>query len=163
MKPSYIDFSYEEYSWKPNIDYRKNPELYNIGKGQQGVLICEPYKSEIGQHWKFKNPDIAKESTKKIYNLFLKYLMEGDFVGANMSKKYLHMGFTRSRRYANHKSGNKWKKEGKKWTILPQEKDWKTSEKAKSAEIFYEYWKKARENKIYLKLKNEFKKNKNGK
>ena len=27
-----------------------------------------------------------------------------------MAKKYLHMGFTRSRRYWNHSSGKKWEK-----------------------------------------------------
>ena len=38
-----------------------------------------------------KNPET-------IYKMFIKYLLEGDFVGADMAKKYLHMGFTRSRR-----------------------------------------------------------------
>ena len=41
--------------WNPDVDYRKNPHLYNIGRGQQGVLICEPYKSEICAHRRFKN------------------------------------------------------------------------------------------------------------
>ena len=31
--------------WNPDVDYRQNPHLYRIGRGQQGVLICEPYKS----------------------------------------------------------------------------------------------------------------------
>ena len=62
--------------------------------------------------------------------MFIKYLLEGDFVGADMAKKYLHMGFTRSRRYANHKSGIKWIKQFGKWKVLPQEEDWDTSEKA---------------------------------
>ena len=50
----------------------------------------------------------------------------------DMCRKFLEMGFTRARRYANHKDGKKYK-DGK---ILPQEKDWATSEKAKSASIF---------------------------
>ena len=29
-----------------------------------------------------------------------------------MAKKYLHMGFTRSRRYWNHSSGKKWINDG---------------------------------------------------
>ena len=69
----------------------------------QGVLVCEPYKSEIGKHWRFKTPNVAQKC-ETIYKMFIKYLLEGDFVGADMAKKYLHMGFTRSRRYANHKS-----------------------------------------------------------
>lgn len=37
-----------------NIDCREHPELYCIGKGEQGVLVVEPYKSEILPHWRFK-------------------------------------------------------------------------------------------------------------
>ncbi len=153
MKPSYIGFEPNEYKWRPDIDYRKNPHLYKIGRGQQGVLVCEPYKSELYPQWKFKTPTIARVSAKRIYSMFLEYLDEGDFVGADMAKKYLHMGFTRSRRYANHKSGRKWVNEGGEWNVLPQESDWDTNEKAESAKVFYEYWVKARENTYYLKLK----------
>ena len=31
-------------------DFRKHPELYRIGRGGQGVLLVEPYKSEILPH-----------------------------------------------------------------------------------------------------------------
>ena len=55
-----------------------------------------------------------------------------DFVGMDMCRKFLEMGFTRARRYANHRDGKKYK-DGK---ILPQEKDAMTCDKAKSATIF---------------------------
>lgn len=29
------------------INFRERPELYRIGRGEQGVLLVEPYKSEI--------------------------------------------------------------------------------------------------------------------
>ena len=32
----------DNYSWHAGFDYRLHPELYFIGKGEQGVLICEP-------------------------------------------------------------------------------------------------------------------------
>ena len=48
-----VDNSYFE-KWNPAVDYKQSPELYYIGRGQQGVLICEPYKSNICQHWRFK-------------------------------------------------------------------------------------------------------------
>jgi len=115
MKPSYLNFNNDTYPWKPDIDYRLHPELYRIGKGEQGVLICEPYKSEIGQYWRFKTVVIATESSKKIYELFLDYLTAGDFVGGDMARKYLQMGFTRARRYANYKGG----KNTIKRTIMP--------------------------------------------
>ena len=37
------------------IDFRKQPELYRVGKGEQGVLLVNPYKSEILPHWRFKS------------------------------------------------------------------------------------------------------------
>jgi len=85
-----------------NIDFRQHPELYCVGKGEQGVLLVEPYKGEILPFWRFKTPEIARESSRKIYSLFLEYLDREDFVGADMARKFLQMGYTRSRRYANH-------------------------------------------------------------
>ena len=140
--------------WNPKVDYRLNPHLYNIGKGQQGVLICEPYKSEICQHWRFKTVPEAKISSQKILTMFYQYLDNSDFVGADMAKKYLHMGFTRARRYANHRDGKKYAPDG---TILPQEPDALTCEKAESARVFYACWKEAREDKRYLDMKAKFK------
>ena len=110
-KPSYIDFNNQAYEWKPEIDYKKHPELYRVGKGEQGVLICEPYKSEIGKLWRFKTKAIAEESSNKIYELFLAYVDQHGFVGADMARKYLQLGFTRARRYANYKGGKKYDKD----------------------------------------------------
>jgi hypothetical protein len=90
------------------IDFRKQPELYRIGRGEQGVLLVEPYKSEILPHWKFKTPQVARNSASKIYKMFLDYQAKDDFVGMDMARKFLQMGYTRSRRYANHKSGRKY-------------------------------------------------------
>ena len=93
-KPSYVGFKSKEYHWKPNIDYRENPHLYKVGRGQQGVLICQPYKSELHIHWRFKTPEQARQSAQTIYAMFLDYLEQQDFVGADMAKKYLHMGLS---------------------------------------------------------------------
>ena len=164
-KPSYVDFEPKTYAWKADIDYRKHPELYRIGRGQQGVLTCEPYKGEILPHWRFRTPEIALQSAQKIYAMFLSYVKIGDFVGADMAKKFLHMGYTRSRRYANHASGRKWAKvelsrggsAEATWKVLPREKDSRNNEKAKSAENFYAFWKLARENADYLRMRKEHK------
>jgi hypothetical protein len=131
-----------------NIDFREHTELYRIGKGEQGVLLVEPYKSEILPHWKFKTPEIARRSANKIFRMFLEYKARNDFVGMDMARKFLQMGYTRSRRYANHKSGQKYRRGTKE--ILTREED---LIKAESARIFYEKWKKAREDKEYLELK----------
>lgn len=155
-EPSYVSFESKKYPYSREIDYSKSALLYEIGRGQQGVLICEPYKSQLYPIWKFRTEDIARESAEKIFQKFKDYLAQGDFVGADMAKKYLHMGFTRSRRYANHKSGKKWSNESGEWKILPQEKDWDTNEKARSAKVFYSYWKQAREDEEYLTQKKKF-------
>jgi hypothetical protein len=96
------------YEWHGTINYRLHPEQYKVGKGEQGVLLCEPYKSEILPHWRFKTVVIAKESSEKIFALFESYLKNNDFVGADLSRKYLQMGYTRARRYANHVGGRKY-------------------------------------------------------
>jgi hypothetical protein len=130
------------------IDFREKPELYRIGKGEQGVLLVEPYKSEILPHWRFKTPEIARISADKIYEMFLDYKAKEDFVGMDMARKFLQMGYTRSRRYANHKSGRKYA-EGTK-EVLPREED---PIKAASAQIFYEKWQQAKQDDKYLAMK----------
>jgi len=42
--PSYLSFKKANYPWKSGIDYRVRPSRYRVGKGEQGVFICEPYK-----------------------------------------------------------------------------------------------------------------------
>jgi hypothetical protein len=135
-----------------DIDFRENPELYRVGRGEQGVLLVEPYKSEILPHWRFKTPDIAAESSDKIYDMFLQYKEKDDFVGMDMARKFLQMGYTRSRRYANYKGGKKYDEDG---DVKKRQID---SEKAESAAIFEEKWKLAREDEDYLKLKREHQK-----
>jgi hypothetical protein len=151
-QPSYVGFEHDKYPWKPDIDYRENPHLYKVGRGQQGVLICEPYKSELYPLWRFKTPDKAQLSCNQIYLKFLEYIDENDFVGADMAKKYLHMGFTRSRRYWNHSSGKKWTNDGE-WKVLPYDRTEKRF--YESSLIFQKYWKMARENKDYLQMKKQ--------
>jgi len=147
-----IDFS--------KINFRKRPDLYRIGRGEQWVLSAEPYKSEILPYWKFKTPELAKKSVRKIYSLFKNYLQDSDFVGADMARKYLQMGYTRSMRYSNHKSGKKYDgpvpkdKKGLSGSHgreeLPRDRDW---QKYKSASYFLKYYLKAKDNKKYRKLK----------
>lgn len=93
--------------WR-DIDFRKHPEPDEIGRGEQGVLIAEPYKSEILPHWRFATPDKAKASADKILSMFYEYKEQSDFVGMGMARKFLQMGYTRARRYANHKGSKKY-------------------------------------------------------
>lgn len=139
------------------IDFRQQPELYRVGRGEQGVLLVQPYKSELLPLWRFRTPDIARESAEAIYERFLAYRDAGDFVGMDMARKFLQMGYTRSRRYANHKSGRKYKPGTRQ--ALPQETDWKTNEKAESARIFYEFYAKAKDDPQYKKARDAHRQN----
>src|SRR4029079_16304098 len=75
-------------------------------------------------------------------------LRNNDFPGADMARKFLPMGWTRVRRYANHKGGRKYDKAtGRE---LPRVED---PEKAAAAGIFYEKYIAARGHPEYIRLK----------
>jgi hypothetical protein len=132
------------------LNLRERRDLYRVGKGEQGVLLVEPYKSEILPHWRFKTVVEAKRSSRKIYQMFLAYLKAKDFPGADMARKFLQMGWTRARRYANHPGGRKYDRET--GAELPRAED---PEKAAAAAIFYQRYAAARENAEYLRQKEE--------
>ena len=108
-------------------------KLYRIGRGEQGVLLVRPYTNDICKHWRFVDENTARQSSSKIYSMFLEFRSRKDFIGMDMARKFLEMGFTRARRYANHSTGRKYNQNGQ---VLPQEVDALTNEKAKAAQIF---------------------------
>ena len=140
-----IDFSLEE-----------NRKLYRIGRGEQGVLLVRPYTNDICTHWKFRTPEIAVRSSNHIYGMYLDYRDQKDFIGMDMCRKFLEMGFTRARRYANHNTGRKYKKGTR--DILPQEKDHATSKYAQSATIFKKVRDIVAKNEIYVRMRKEWRK-----
>ncbi len=148
-----------------NVDFRKHPEKYRVGRGEQGVLLAEPYKSEILPHWKFATPDKAEISADRILKLFYEYKKQNDFVGMDMARKFLQMGFTRSRRYANHKGGKKYDgpvpddKKGQSGAHgraeLPRSAE--DPIKAESARIFYARYEVAKNDLDYVEMMKQFK------
>ena len=149
-----IEFDY-------NLDYKntlfkRNDPRYRIGRGEQGVLLVRPYTNDICKYWKFRTPKIAEESAKTIYKMYLDYREKSDFVGMDMCRKFLEMGFTRARRYANHKDGNKYDKNG---NVKPQEPDALTSKKAVSAKIFRYYRNVLTKDPIYITMRKKWREN----
>ena len=136
-----------------NTLFRPNDIRYRIGRGEQGVLLVRPYTDVICRHWRFKTLKEARVSSQKIFDMYLDYRIQKDFVGMDMCRKFLEMGFTRARRYANHKDGKKYGKDGK---ILPQEKDWATSEKAKSARRFKEFRDLVTQDEFYISMRKKW-------
>lgn len=132
-----------------SIDYREHPEKYVIGRGEQGVLTVEPYKSELLPLWTFKTPALAQRSSKALYAAFVAYGKQGDFVGMDMARKFLQMGWTRARRYANHRTGRKYA--GRRVRALEVD-----TEKARAAAIFKAVYDRARSNRTYLAARKVF-------
>ena len=146
-----VEFDYKlDYK---NTLFRPNDRRYRIGRGEQGVLLVRPYTDVICKHWRFKTLKEAMVSSQKIFDMYLDYRIQKDFVGMDMCRKFLEMGFTRARRYANHKDGKKYGKDGK---ILPQEKDWATSEKAKSARRFKEFRDLVTQDEFYVSMRKDW-------
>jgi len=138
-------FDYEQ-DFK-NIDFRQRPDLYQVGRGEQGVLMVEPYKSEILPFWSFRTVELAQESSVQIMQLFEDYRAQDDFVGMDMARKFIQMGYTRARRYSNHKGGRKYDEDGNE---LPRTTE---KEKAAAAAIFKSCWDRLRLDTDYLARK----------
>ncbi|EBJ3151102.1 DUF4385 domain-containing protein [Salmonella enterica subsp. enterica serovar Stanley] len=131
------------------IDFRQQPELYQVGRGEQGVLLVEPYKSEILPFWRYKDEASAMKSAEQIYQLFEAYRQQDDFVGMDMARKFIQMGYTRARRYANYKGGKKYAEDG---SLNTRGND---PIKAAAATVFKGWWDKIRQDEDYLKRKRQ--------
>ena len=103
--------------------------------GEQGVLLVRPYTNDICAHWRFVDEDTARKSSIRYTKCSLRFnVPKRDFIGMDMARKFLEMGFTRARRYANHSSGRKYDKMSGE--VRPQEHDWRTNTKAKKCCYF---------------------------
>ena len=71
-----------------------------------------------------------------------------------MARKFLQMGYTRSRRYENYKGGRKY---GANRELLP--KGTGDPVKAETAKIFYKAWKSAETDLVYSSRKTAWKRN----
>ena len=149
MKEFNYDLDYK------NLDFTDSEtrQLYRIGRGEQGVLLVRPYTNDICAHWRFKTPDEAVKSANHIFGMYLDYRDDEDFIGMDMCRKFLEMGFTRSRRYANHRDGKKYDKEG---NVKPQEIDHATCHFAESAKIFKKVRDVVAKNKTYVSMRKEW-------
>lgn len=113
------------------------------------MLLVEPYKSEILPFWRYKDEASAMKSAEQIYQLFEAYRQQDDFVGMDMVRKFIQMGYTRARRYANYKGGKKYAEDG---SLNTRGND---PIKAAAATVFKGWWDKIRQDEDYLKRKHQ--------
>jgi hypothetical protein len=134
------------------VDLRAEPERYRIGRGEYGLFHAEPYKSELLPLWRFRTPVIAEESASALWEKYEGYREAGDFVGMDLARKFIQMGYTRSRRYAARAGGRKYADDG---TELPR-REYEDPEKAESARIFKARWDAIREDPAYQSAKEQW-------
>ena len=65
-----------------------------LEEGSKGVLLVRPYTDDICAHWRFVDEPTARKSSTKIYQMFLEFKTKRDFIGMDMARKFLEMGFT---------------------------------------------------------------------
>ena len=146
---------------------------YTYTPNETQVLSLEPYKSLILPYWRFVSPELAHPSASTLYQIFESYVQRGDFVGADMTRKFIQMGMTRAKRYANHKGGRKYdrtslekgelarerkdKKVLKKWDPVEGGEEWeKRREKEEVSAIFRRYWERCKAHDGYNALRRQW-------
>ncbi|KAK3053666.1 hypothetical protein LTR09_005410 [Extremus antarcticus] len=148
----------------PALDNKSLRMSYRIARGEQGVLTFEPYKSLLLPHWRFKTLPIAHTSSTTLKSAFNHYVSAGDFVGADMARKFIQMGMTRAKRYANHKGGKKYDRSareveregGGRKELAKSEGHEGQEEKTAVSELFKGVWRACTGDEGYLALKGEF-------
>jgi len=80
-------------------------------------------------------------------------MYQQDFYGMDMIRKFLEMGFTRSRRYANHPSGKKYSRDG---SVSPQSPTALHCEKSRSADIFKKIRDKVAKDEKYVTMRKQW-------
>ncbi len=134
-----------------DIDFRERPECYEIGRGERGVFKVQPYKSELLPLWSFKTPDAARTSSEAIWAKFEAYRAAEDFIGMDMARKYLQMGYTRAMRYAKYPGGRKYDEDRN----AREPERWADAEKREAALIFDAHLKSAKSDPTYQRLRTE--------
>jgi len=132
-----------------DIDFRAHPEAYRVQSGEQGVFKVEPYKSELLPLWSFKTETDAEASVTALEGRYTDYREATDFVGMDMVRKYLQMGFTRAMRYAKYPGGQKYDDDGTERD--PQQ--WADAAKRAAAVVFRDAWQAVRDDPDYQRLK----------
>jgi len=134
-----------------DVDFREHPEEYVVGRGEEGVFKVEPYKSELLPLWGYADRETASAAADAIHEKFREYREEGDFVGMDMARKYLQMGYTRAMRYAKYPGGKKYDDEGNE----REPREWADPEKRAAALVFEEHLEAVRGDETYRDRKRE--------
>ncbi|MCJ1438044.1 hypothetical protein MMC27_007431 [Xylographa pallens] len=149
----------------PPSPYRYTPSELGVFSSSPSL---KPYKATLLPLWRFRTPAMAHTSAAAIWACFLAYEAADDFVGMDMARKYLQMGMTRAKRYANYKGGRKFLGvgEGEEGDVKGVVKNRKAvgksedhagkADKEEASRIFKEVWERARTHEGYVARKDAF-------
>jgi len=138
-----------------DVDFRKHPEEYEVGRGEQGAFKVQPYKDELLPLWGITSLADAEAGAQEIYEQFETYRERDEFVGMDMARKYLQMGWTRAMRYAKYPGGQKYVEEdGERREREPQE--WYDEEKREIALVYKKHLDRVRDDEAYQRRKDEW-------
>ena len=132
----------------PSLDYRAHPEHYVYSPDERGVFKVHPYKEELLPHWTFRDVESATRSITALKEQFEKYREDEDFVGMDMARKYVQMGFTRAMRYAKYPGGRKYNEDGSQ----REAQTWADAEKRQVAILYRDALATLREDATYEAL-----------
>ena len=135
-----------------DVDFRADPGKYEIGRGEEGVFKCQPYKDELLPLWRYADRETADEAGDALFERFREYVAAGEFVGADLARKYLRMGYTRAMRYARYPGGRKYDDDG-------TERDpvrWADHDKREAALVFELWWRRAERDDEYAALRDRW-------
>lgn len=132
----------------PELDYRAHPERYRYSPDERGVFKVYPYKEELLPHWTFRDVESARRSITALNAQFESYKEDRDFVGMDMARKYLQMGFTRAMRYAKYSGGRKYNEDGSQ----REAQVWADAEKREVAVLYREALAELKEDDLYQTL-----------
>ena len=138
-----------------DLDFREHPERYRHTPDERGAFKIEPYKSELLPLWGVATLDDAEEGAAAIHERYREYREAGEFVGMDMARKYLQMGWTRAMRYAKYPGGKKYERDDDGDRVEREPQEWYDPEKREIALVYREHLDRVREDDAYERAKRE--------
>jgi hypothetical protein len=81
------------------IDYNKNPEYYVYNISYNDAHLIKPYNKTILPIFNIDNYKDAKKSCLQIFNLFNNYILNNDFIGADVCRKFIQLAAKSKSKY----------------------------------------------------------------